>query len=77
MGPFGPSPMLGLGETFDLLKIMFLCSKVHFLNLIYTEVYVTMDSKMFLSLLKLVNYAAIAISYRYADLNFYMMVINK
>ena len=55
MGPFGPSPMLGLGETFDLLKILFLCSKVHFLNLIYTEVYVTMDSKMFLSLLKLVN----------------------
>ena len=24
MGPFGPSPMLGLGETFDLLKILFL-----------------------------------------------------
>ena len=32
MGPFGPSPMLGLGETFDLLEILFLCtSKVHFL----------------------------------------------
>ena len=55
MGPFGPSPMLGLGESFDLLKIVFLCNKVHFLNLIYTDVYVTMDSKMSLSLLKLVN----------------------
>ena len=77
MGLFGPSPMLGLGETFNLLKILFLCSKVHFFNLIYTEVYVTMDSKMSLSLLKLVNKAAIAMSYRFADLNFYMMVINK
>ena len=55
MGPFGPSPMLGLGETFDLLKILFLCSKVHFLNLIYTEVYVTMDSKTFPSFPKWVN----------------------
>ena len=68
MGPFGPSPMLGLGETFDLLKILFLCSKVHFLNLIYTEVYVTMNSKAFPSLLKCVNQAAIAMPYRYADL---------
>ena len=68
MGPFGPSPMLGLGETFDLLKILFLCSKVHFLNIIYTEVYVTMKSKVFPSLLKWVNKAAIAMSYRYADL---------
>ena len=55
MGPFEPSPMLGLGETFDFLKIVFLCSKVHFLNLIFTEVYVTMDSKTFPSLLKWVN----------------------
>ena len=68
MGPFGPSPMLGLGETFDLLKILFLCSKVHFLNIIYTEVYVTMNSKAFPSLLKWVNQAAIAKQYRYADL---------
>ena len=73
MGPFGPSPMMGLDETFDLLKILFLCSKFHFLNLIYTEVYVTMNLKPFPSLLKWVNQAGIAMSYRYADLWFYMM----
>ena len=66
MGPFGPSPMMGLGEIFDLLKILFLCSKVHFWNLIYTEV--TMNSKAFPSLLKWVNRAAIAMACRYADL---------
>ena len=69
--------MFQRAPIFDLLKIMYLCSKVSFLHQIYMEVYKAMNKKMFPSILKQVNQAAIALPSRYADLSFYSMVSNK
>ena len=69
MGQFGPSHMFQRPPIFDMLKIMYLCSKVCILDYIYMEVYKAMNKKMFPSILKYVNQSAITLPSRYADLS--------